>query len=115
MVNLFYDPDQPDFEVKIKHLLDVSNPKKVIENAKQYFNNPNIEVYLSTRKNSKYAIYDPVNQKMVHFGNINYIDFTKHLSETRRKNYLLRASHIKGNWKDNLYSPNNLAMSLLWN
>ena len=114
MYQLYYDEDQPNVEVKIKHLLDVCNPKEVVENARQYFNNPDIKVYLSTRKNSKNSIYDPVNKKMVHFGNINYEDYTKHMSETRRKNYLLRATHIKGNWKHNPYSTNNMSLNLLW-
>ena len=95
MYQLYYDEGQPVVEAKIKHLLDVSSPQKVIENAKHYFDNPDIKVYLSSRKTSKYAIYDPVNKKMVHFGNINYEDCSKHLSEIRRKNYILRASHIK--------------------
>ena len=37
-----------------------------------------------------------------------------HKDDKRRQNYLLRASHIKGDWKDNKYSPNNLSMHLLW-
>jgi hypothetical protein len=43
-----------------------------------------------------------------------YEDFTKHKDENRRRNYLKRASNIKGNWKDNPYSKNNLAIHLLW-
>ena len=35
---------------KYEELLKVSNPKKVIENAIKYFNNPNIEIYLSPLK-----------------------------------------------------------------
>ena len=38
MYQLYYDEDQPNVEVKIKHLLDVCNPKEVVENARQYFN-----------------------------------------------------------------------------
>ena len=36
---------------KYEELLRVSNPKRVIENAIKYFNNPDIKVYLSTNKN----------------------------------------------------------------
>jgi len=114
MSKLWYNEDQEGANEKIKELLKVSNPKRVIENAKRYFNNPDVKLYLSTRKNSKYAIYDPINQKLVHFGNINYSDFTQHQNEERRQNYLRRASNIKGNWRDNPYSPNNLAINLLW-
>jgi len=109
---LWYNENQ---EEKLKDLLKVSNPKKVIENAQRYFNNPEIKVYLSTRKNSKYAIYDPIHKKLSHFGNINYSDYSHHQNEERRENYIRRASNIKGNWQDNPYSPNNLAINLLWN
>ena len=36
------------------------------------------------------------------------------LREYRRNAYLKRATNIKGNWKDNKYSPNNLAINILW-
>ena len=114
MANLFYSEDQEGAKEKIKGLSNVSNPKRVIENAQRYFNDPNIRIYLSTRKNSKYAIYDPIHDKLVHFGNINYSDYSHHQSEERRENYLRRASNIRGNWRDNPYSPNSLAINLLW-
>lgn len=103
-----------DEEKKLYQLLKVSNPKKVLENARLYFNDPNIKLYVSSHKNSKYAIYDPINKKMVNFGHINYEDYTKHQDKTRQKNYLSRASNIKGKWKDNPYSPNNLSIAILW-
>ena len=31
-----------------------------------------------------------------------------------RINYLKRSSKIKGNWKNNLYSPNNLSRKIIW-
>jgi len=43
-----------------------------------------------------------------------YEDFTKHKDEERRQQYLSRATNIKGNWKKNKYSPNNLAINILW-
>ena len=43
-----------------------------------------------------------------------YEDFTKHKDEERRKDYRRRAENIKGNWKNNKYSPNNLAINILW-
>ena len=52
--------------------------------------------------------------KKVHFGNINYQDFTRHADETRRNSYISRATKIKGDWKNNKYSPNNLSIHLLW-
>lgn len=35
-------------------------------------------------------------------------------AEKNRKNYLARSSKIKGNWKSNVNSKNNLAMRILW-
>ena len=56
-----------------------------------------------------------VNGKSIHFGNIHYEDFTKHNNQKRRDNYLKRTANIKGNWKSNIFSPNNLSRYLLWN
>jgi len=108
------DPDQENVDVKLAHLKMVSNPKRVIENAQHYFNDPNIKVYLSPVKNKKYAVYDPNNKKLISFGNINYEDYSFHLSEVRRENYLKRASNMRGNWRNNPYSPNNLSLNILW-
>ena len=54
------------------------------------------------------------NNKFIHFGQLGYEDFTKHKNKTRRKNYLTRSRNIKGDWKKNKYSANNLAIHLLW-
>ena len=99
---------------KYEQLLKVSNPQKVITNAIRYFNDPNIELYLSTVKNKKYMIINKDHMKKVHFGHIDYQDFTKHNDLKRREAYLNRAYNIRGKWMDNKYSPNNLAINLLW-
>ena len=101
---------------KLNKLLEVSDPQKVIQNAKKYFNDTNIKIYLSPEKNKKYAIINPYTNKLVSFGQMNppMEDYTKHRDEIRRINYLKRASNIKGNWKNDPYSPNNLAINLLW-
>ena len=41
-------------------------------------------------------------------------DWTFHKDNDRRNRYLARATKIKGNWRDNKYSPNNLSINLLW-
>ena len=71
-------------------------------------------VETSTRKNKKYMILNDDN-KYIHFGDKRYQDFTKHNDLERRKRYIDRATKIKGNWKKDKYSPNNLAINLLWN
>ena len=62
----------------------------------------------------KYALIKP-NGTRVNFGSIDYEDYTKHKNATRRDNYLKRSAGIKGNWKANKYSPNNISIKLLWN
>ena len=114
MNKLFYNPEQ---ESKLKLLLKISNPTIVLQNMKKYFNNNDNKLYISTRKNKKYMIFDKNNNKWVHFGSFDppMEDFTYHKNNSRRENYLKRALNIKGNWKDNFFSPNNLSMNLLWN
>jgi len=91
---------------------NVSNPNTAQKLAFKYLNK-NAILYLSNRKDKKYMVFNPKG-KGIHFGNINYEDFTKHGNLLRRKNYLNRATNIKGDWKDTKYSPNNLAIHILW-
>jgi hypothetical protein len=90
-----------------------SNPKVVQSKAKKYLGKDTL-IQLSNKKDKKYMVYDPNTEKMIHFGQMGYEDFTKHKDENRRQRYLNRATKIKGNWKDNKYSPNNLSIHLLW-
>lgn len=92
----------------------VSNPYLSQTNTYKYLGN-NVILFLSDKKNKKYMVYNPNNNKMIHFGDVNYQDFTKHKNLSRRKNYLVRASAIKGDWKNDKYSSNNLAINILWN
>jgi hypothetical protein len=85
---------------------------QVIKNAKSYLGN-DVIILPSTRKNKKFMIMNP-NNKYVHFGDKRYEDFTQHKNKDRQQNYLKRSSNIKGNWKNNEYSPNNLSMNILW-
>lgn len=111
---LWYDEDDENFKDKLEQLKKVSNPKEVIKNAQQYFNDPDIKVYLSKRKDKKYAIYDPNIKKLVHFGQMGYYDYTFHGNQQRRENYLKRTANIRGSWKNDRYSANNLSRILLW-
>ena len=113
---LWYDEDDENYKDKLEQLLKISNPKEVVKKAQHYFNNPDIKVYLSNRKNKKYAIYDPNNKKLIHFGQFHppMEDYTMHKNLHRRDNYLKRTANIRGSWENNLYSANNLARCLLW-
>jgi len=90
----------------------VSNPEKAQKKLTEYLGKDAI-LYISNRKDKKYFVINPDN-KMVHFGNINYEDFNKHGSIKRRFSYLSRATNIRGDWKRDKYSPNNLAIHVLW-
>lgn len=68
----------------------------------------------STRRDKKYMIEDPNTGRIVHFGQMGYEDFTKHKDIERRRRYLMRATNMRGEWRDNPYSPNNLSINILW-
>ena len=101
------------YNAKAAEITNYSNPDKVAELTKKYFGYDKA-VYLSNKKDKKYMIQDDAG-KFIHFGAFGMEDFTKHKDLLRRRRYLARATKIKGNWKDNPYSPNNLSISLLWN
>jgi len=93
-------------------LEEYSNPKIVQQRAYKLFGKE-ATVYRSNKKDKKYTIINP-DGNPVHFGQLPYEDFTRHGDPIRRQNYLNRATNIKGNWKADPYSPNNLAIRLLW-
>ena len=95
-----------------KSIKKYSNPTQVYRLAKKYLGKT-AKIGLSTKREKKYMVTTP-DGNIVHFGQMGYEDYTKHKNKTRRKNYLTRASKIKGNWKKNRYSANNLAIHLLW-
>jgi len=95
-------------------LVKYSNPEVVKENMKKYFRNNNIPLYISTNPKKKYMLRVPMTNKFVHFGEMGFSDFTKHQDINRRNRYLARATKIRGNWKNDPYSPNNLSLALLW-
>ena len=91
---------------------EYSNIDKVFKKAKKYLG-VNVEIALSTRKGKKFMVKNK-DDKWIHFGALGYEDFTKHNDKERQQRYLKRATKIKGNWKDNKYSPNNLSIHILW-
>jgi len=90
----------------------VSNPDIVQRKAFEKYGQGAI-ITRSKAKDKKYSIKNS-SGKLINFGNINYEDFTFTGDEQKRMNYLKRSGGIKGNWKDNPYSPNNLSRYLLW-
>lgn len=98
-----------------EELLKNSNPDIVIKKAKEIYGN-DVKLLQSSKPEKKYMIYDPNKNKWVHFGQLYppMEDFTKHQDLGRRDRYLKRATKIKGKWRKNPYSPNNLSIKLLW-
>lgn len=86
--------------------------QRVIDNAIKYLG-ADVVIKPSTRQSKKFMVLNPEG-KYIHFGQKNASDFTIHQDKERQKAYLARATAIKGNWKDNKYSPNNLSIHILW-
>ena len=97
---------------KRKTIKKWSNPTTVFKKAKTYLGK-RATIKLSTKKDKKYMVITPEGHT-VHFGTMGYEDYTKHKNKSRRKNYLTRSGNIKGHWKNDKYSANNLAIHLLW-
>jgi len=94
-------------------LLKYSNPRTAQHMAYKYLGKT-AKLYPSNNPDKKYKIFDSKNNKWVNFGQIGYEDFTKHKDKKRRKNYLTRTKYMRGNWKNNRYSANNLSRNILW-
>ena len=90
-----------------------SNPKLVYQKAKQYLGN-DVIIKISDKPAKKYMILNPYTGKLVYFGQMGYEDFTKHKDQNRRRNYLRRTENMRGDWRNNKYSPNNLSRNILW-
>jgi len=89
----------------------VSNPAVVRAKFTKYKGSDNAKLELSEKPDKKYKVFH--DGKTTHFGST-LEDFTKHGDEARRKSYLARSAGIKGDWKNDKYSPNNLSRNLLW-
>lgn len=90
-----------------------SNPNKVAEKAKEYLGK-NAVIFRADKPKKKYMVFDPNNEKWIYFGEMSYQDHTKHNDPIRRENYLRRTANMKGDWKNNRYSANNLSRNILW-
>lgn len=89
-----------------------SNPIQVRKMADKYLGK-DVPIYLSNKKDKKYMVENPEG-KFISFGQLGFEDFTKHKNLERRKKYLTRTANMRGNWKDNKYSANNLSRNILW-
>jgi DNA adenine methylase len=86
--------------------------------AKKNGYNPSM-IEMSDDGNHK-LVYNTPDGQAVPFGKVDYNDYiiyslTKNkFADKYRKAYRARATNIKGDWEDNKYSPNNLAINILW-
>ena len=95
---------------KEQEILLYSKPIKVKELFKKYITNADYKLELSTRKDKKYMLIMPNGHK-IHFGQMQYEDYTKHIDPIRRKLFQKR-NHL---WKNaEKYTPAWLSYYLLW-
>ena len=94
-------------------LYQYSTPRTAQHMAYKYLGKT-AKLYPASNPQKKYKIFDPNNNKWVNFGQIGYEDYTKHHDKKRRKNYLTRTKSMRGNWRNNRYSANNLSRNILW-
>lgn len=94
----------------MKEIEKYSNPKIVLSKAIKLFGK-NVKINYSTRKDKKYMIYNPNNNKWVHFGQMFYEDYTKHRDKLRR-NLFRQRNHRWAN--SDIYTPAYLSYHLLW-
>lgn len=97
--------------------------KKAKELAKHTGYDPSKLLWCDTGKNK--LMYESPDG-LVHFGNPNYYDYIIYswlesqgevepgTADERRRLYRARATKIKGDWEKNKYSPNNMAINVLW-
>ena len=96
-----------------KILYKYSNPKQAQKMATKYLGKT-AKLYPANNPVKKYRVCDPVSKKWVNFGQLGYEDYTRHKDKTRRHNYLTRTANMRGNWKKNKYSANNLSRKITW-
>lgn len=70
-------------------------------------------IFPPTQTGKKLSYLTP-DGRIINFGNAAYESYDAHMDNKRRDNYLKRARQIRGNWAKDDYSPNNLAMRILW-
>jgi hypothetical protein len=103
--------------MKLSDLLKISDPVEVKRRFEKYRGTSKAEISVSPRVDKKYMIRvaaaNGVRGRIVHIGS-GQEDFTKHGDPVRREAYLKRSAGIKGDWRDDKWSANNLARALLW-
>ena len=100
-------------EKKGGSIVEYTNPKIAKKNAVKYLGK-NVVLKPSTKKDKKFMVLNPDTNKFIHFGQLGFEDFTKHQDTKRQTSYLNRTGNMRGDWKADKYSANNLAREILW-
>ena len=116
-------------DVFMKQLDDLGlSPKAYLESAKilaKANGYPTDKLDFALDNNHKLAMTTP-SGKVVRFGKATYNDYilwqwleingevAEGTAKQRRRLYHSRADNIKGDWRDDPYSPNNLARLVIW-
>lgn len=103
--------------MKLNELIKISNPDEVKRRFEKYRGAAKATIEPSPRPDKKYMIRvaaaGGVRGRIVHIGST-LADFTKTADEAKRKSYLARSAGIKGDWRDDKWSANNLSRALMW-
>ena len=103
--------------MKLNDLIKISDPAEVKRRFEKYRGAAKATIEPSPRPDKKYLIrvaaVGGMRGRAVHIGST-LPDFTKHGDEARRKSYLARSAGIKGDWREDKWSANNLSRALLW-
>lgn len=103
--------------MKLSELIKISNPDEVKRRFEKYRGAAKATIEPSPRPDKKYLIRvaaaGGVRGRAVHIGST-LADFTKSADEAKKKSYLARSAGIKGDWRDDKWSPNNLSRALMW-
>lgn len=101
----------------LSELIKISDPAEVKRRFEKYRGSTKATIEPSPRDDKKYLVRvasaSGVRGRAIHIGS-KLADFTKHADEARRKSYLARSAGIKGDWRDDKWSANNLSRALLW-
>jgi hypothetical protein len=99
------------------------DPLKYLQMAQRFAQRagyPYKKLQFSSKADKKLMVPNQSGQ-MVHFGQVGYGDFVlyslkgdRKLADQKRRLYLNRAQKIPGDWREDKYSPNNLAIWILW-
>lgn len=114
----------------IDQLKDIGlNPKKYLQVAREQAEEAGYENFdeLEFSMNGTHKLQIPNEDgKIIRFGRVGYGDYLiwsylegkgeapEGQAEKKRNTFRISHSKIKGNWKQNKYSPNNLAINILW-